>query len=230
MRNNKVELKKNKDEIKDILLNVIDKGSNYVIKSMPVNKHIKDMLLNIKSCLGEQNFKDIVSTAIESSVQEGKEILGLRDKDIKEINKMVKIAFKGGLAKNLNIGVSTIENVQKYGNLFYNYIEDFFTSLKRYISSKSFEEKVQLAVDKCINKVNEFKNICSSWYKAYDNFDINNISNIADKLDKMKKKVGFSDKCVSQNAIIQNVTELVKQNNKKLTKTQFDICANLDQI
>ena len=230
MKNNKIELKKNKDEIKDIILNIIDKGSNYVIKSMPVNKHIKDMLLNIKTCLDNDNFKNIVSSAIDSSIKEGKEILGIRDKDIKEIKQMVNTAFKGGLSKNLNIGVSTIENIQKYGNLFYNYIEDFFTSLKRYISSKAFEEKVQMAVEKCMTKINEFKNVCSSWYKAYDDFDINNISSLADKLDKMKKKVDFSDKCVSQNAIIQNVTELVRRNNKKLTRTQFDICANLDQI
>ena len=46
----------------------------------------------------------------------------------------------------------------------------------------------------------------------------------------MKNKVEFNDKCVSENTIIQNVTELVRQNKKKLTKNQFDICANLDKI
>lgn len=230
MKDNKQEVKRNKEELKNILIKTIDKGGNYIIKAMPVNKHIKDILSDVKECITDGEFKDIVSTAIESSLKEGKEILGLTDRELKYINKMINTAFAGGLTKNINIGVATIENVKKYGNLFYNYIEDFFESLKSYIASTGFEERVNIAVSKCLNKVDEFKKICSNWYTAYDKFDLNNISSIADKLDKMKNKVEFNDKCVSENTIIQNVTELVRQNKKKLTKNQFDICANLDKI
>ena len=230
MKDNKQEIKRNKEEIKNILIKTIDKGGNYIIKAMPVNKHIKDILSDVKECITDGEFKDIISTAIESSLKEGKEILGLTDRELKYINKMIKTAFAGGLTKNINIGVATIENVKKYGNLFYNYIEDFFESLKSYIASTGFEERVNIAVSKCLNKVDEFKKICTNWYTAYDKFDLNNISSIADKLDKMKNKVEFNDKCVSENTIIQNVTELVRQNKKKLTKNQFDICANLDKI
>ena len=230
MKDNKQEIKRNKEEIKNILIKTIDKGGNYIIKAMPVNKHIKDILSDVKECITDGEFKDIVSTAIESSLKEGKEILGLTDRELKYINKMINTAFAGGLTKNINIGVAAIENVKKYGNLFYNYIEDFFESLKSYRASTGFEERVNIAVSKCLNKVDEFKKICSNWYTAYDKFDLNNISSIADKLDKMKNKVEFNDKCVSENTIIQNVTELVRQNKKKLTKNQFDICANLDKI
>ena len=230
MKDNKQEIKRNKEELKNILIKTIDKGGNYIIKAMPVNKHIKDILSDVKECITDGEFKDIVSTAIESSLKEGKEILGLTDRELEYINKMINTAFAGGLTKNINIGVATIENVKKYGNLFYNYIEDFFESLKSYIASTGFEERVNIAVSRCLNKVDEFKKICTNWYNAYDKFDLNNISSIADKLDKMKNKVEFNDKCVSENTIIQNVTELVRQNKKKLTKNQFDICANLDKI
>lgn len=230
MKENKQEVKRNKEELKNIIIKTIDKGGNYIIKAMPVNKHIKDILLDVKECITDNDFKDIISTAIESSIKQGKEILGLTDRDIKHINKMINTAFAGGLTKNINIGVATIENIKKYGNLFYNYIEDFFESLKSYIASTGFEERVNIAVSKCLNKVDEFKQICSNWYSAYDNFDLNNISSLADKLDKLKDKVEFNDNCISENTIIQNVTELVRQNKKKLTKNQFDICANLDQI
>ena len=230
MKDNKQEVKRNKEELKNILIKTIDKGGNYIIKAMPVNKHIKDILSDVKECITDGEFKDIVSTAIESSLKEGKEILGLTDRELKYINKMINTAFAGGLTKNINIGVAAIENVKKYGNLFYNYIEDFFESLKSYIASTGFEERVNTAVSRCLNKVDEFKKICTNWYNAYDKFDLNNISSIADKLDKMKNKVEFNDKCVSENTIIQNVTELVRQNKKKLTKNQFDICANLDKI
>ena len=46
----------------------------------------------------------------------------------------------------------------------------------------------------------------------------------------MKKKVSFDNNCVSENTIIQNVTELVSRENKKLTSLQFDICSNVEKI
>jgi hypothetical protein len=72
--------------------------------------------------------------------------------------------------------------------------------------------------------------MCNDWYDAYDKFDLTDIKQIADKLNKMKKKVSFDNNCVSENTIIQNVTELVSRKNSKLTKTQFDICSNLEKL
>ena len=72
--------------------------------------------------------------------------------------------------------------------------------------------------------------MCNDWYDAYDKFDLNNIKEIAGKLNKMRKKVSFDSNCISENTIIQNVTELVSRKNGKLTQTQFDICKNLEKI
>ena len=48
MKQSEVEIEKNKEEIQNIILSIIDKGANYVIKGMPVNKHIKEVLIEIK--------------------------------------------------------------------------------------------------------------------------------------------------------------------------------------
>ena len=227
---NKVEVEKNKEEIKKIIIKIIDKSSNYIIRAMPANEHIKDLLLNVKGALKEEDFYEMLKIAIGSSIKEGLDIIGLKEEATEEIDKMIDIAFDGGLTKSINMGIDIVENTKKYGNLFYNYIEDFFENLKGYIEGKDFKAKVYLGINKCLDKVENFKDICNDWYDAYDNFNISDIKVLADRLNKMKKKVSFNSNCLNENTIIQNVTELVSRERKKLTPIQFDICSNVEKI
>lgn len=230
MIKDKITIEKNKQEIIGIVSKIISKGSNYIIRAMPVNEHIKDILLDVKEVLDEGEFKNILKVAVSSSISEGINIIGIKDDELENIDKMVEIAFDGGLDKSINIGIDMIENMKKYGNLFYNYIEDYFENLKAFVSSKDFKNKVYSGITKCLNRVESFKDMCNEWYDAYDKFDLNDIKDIAGKLKKMKKNVSFDNGCISENTIIQNVTELVARKNKKLTKTQFDICSNLEKL
>ena len=230
MQKEDLEVEKNKEELINIILNIIDKGANYVIKGMPVNEHIKEVLIDVKKVLKQGDFLKILNTALTSSIKEGLEIAGVPEKNIGEINKMVEAAFKGGLSNCINIGIDIVSTTKKYGNIFYNYIDDFFGDLKSFISSTEFKKKIDLNVEKCMNKVDDFKELCNDWYDAYDNFDLRQIKEIANKLNKLKYKVNFNNDCINENNIIQNITELVNVRKQKLTKTQYDICSSLDEI
>lgn len=230
MQKEDLEVEKNKEELINIILNIIDKGANYVIKGMPVNEHIKEVLIDVKKVLKQGDFLKILNTALTSSIKEGLEIAGVPEKNIGEINKMVDTAFKGGLSNCINIGIDIVSTTKKYGNIFYNYIDDFFGDLKSFISSTEFKKKIDLNVEKCMNKVDDFKELCNDWYDAYDNFDLRQIKEIANKLNKLKYKVNFNNDCINENNIIQNITELVNVRKQKLTKTQYDICSSLDEI
>ena len=70
------EIEKNKEKLKEILLKIINKGSNYVIRGMPINNHIKEILINTKEALKEEDFNNVIKIAITSSIKEGLEILG----------------------------------------------------------------------------------------------------------------------------------------------------------
>lgn len=227
--NNEI-VEKNKKEIIRIIENTIDKGANYIIRSMPVNKHIKEILVNIKQVLNDGDLSSVIKVALVSSINEAKGYLNDKNNDLNNIENMVNMAFDGGITSSINIGIDMIENTKKYGHLFYNYIEDFFVNLKGFIVSKEFKNKVYCGVSKCLNKVDNFKKICSDWYNAYDDFNIDSIKEIATKLNKMKAKVSFDTSCMNENSIIQNVTELVSRNKKKLTSTQFAICTEVEKI
>ncbi len=114
------EIEKNKEKLKEILLRIINKGSNYVIRGMPINNHIKEILINTKEALKEEDFNNVIKIAITSSIKEGLEILGKDSKELNGIENITDVAFNGGLVKSLNLGVDMVENMKKYGNLFYN--------------------------------------------------------------------------------------------------------------
>ena len=178
---------------------------------------------NLNTDIAEYNrdLREFISVLIDQRIKKD---------NLTQIDKMVETAFKGGLTTSINIGVGIVENAKKYGNIFYNYIEDFFESLKGFISSKDFKSKLYNGITKCLDKVDNFKEMCNDWYDAYDKFDLKDIKDIAGKLNKLKKKVSFDNNCISENSIIQNVTELVSRKKGKLTQTQFDICKNLEKI
>ncbi len=224
------EIEKNKEEVINIISNILDKGSNYVIKSMPINSHIKEILIDVKKVIKDKEFSQILKVAVSSSIKEGMEISKVSEKNIKEIGKIVDTAFNGGLTNAINLGIDVISVAKKYGNIFGNYIEDFFSNLKNFVSSTEFKKKVYNSINKCIDKVDNFKELCNDWYDAYDNFNLKDIGDIAGKLNKMKTKVQFDTNCINENTIIQNMTELVNRRKKKLTPFQLDICSNLEEI
>lgn len=230
MKKSEVEIEKNKEEIINIISNIIDKGANYVIKGMPVNKHIKEILVDVKKVLKEKDFSQILNVALTSSIKEGLQIVGVSDESIKEINKMIDTAFNGGLTNCINLGIDIVSAGKKYGNIFFNYIDDFFGGLKNFVSSAEFKKKIYTNIEKCLDKVDNFKELCNDWYDAYDKFNMDEIKDIASKLNKLKSKVLFNNDCINENNIIQNITELVDRRKEKLTKIQYDICTSLDEF
>lgn len=224
------EIEKNKEEVVNIVNNILDKGANYVIKSMPINAHIREVLIDVKKVIKEKEFSQILKVALSSSLKEGMDFLGISESNLKEIGQVVDTAFKGGLTKAINIGIDIVGNAKKYGNIFYNYIGELFDKLKSFVQSLEFKKKIYACIEKCLDKVDTFKELCNDWYDAYDSFNLKDIGEIAGKLNKLKNKVSFHTDCVNENSIIQNITELVSRRKQKLTKTQLDICTNLEEI
>ena len=224
------EIEKNKNEVVNIVNNVLDKGANYVIKSMPINAHIKEILLDVKKVIIEKDFNNILKVALSSSLKEGMDTIGISEGNLKEIGTVIDTAFKGGFTSAISMGIDIVSRAKQYGNIFYNYIGEFFNNLKSFVQSMEFKKKIYAYIEKCMNKVDTFKELCNDWYEAYDKFNLNEIGNIAGQLNKLKGKVSFDNECINENTIIQNITELVSRRKQKLTKTQLDICSNLEEI
>lgn len=217
----------NKDELINIIKNILSKGAAYAIKSLPVGDHIKEVLRDIKKALDEKEFEQILNVALASSINQGMEVLGITQHDIKTIGDLSETAMEGGLQNNINIGIDVVEKIKSVGNIFGTYIKDFFKKIKNFVSGREFKKKLEIAVERCMQKVEEFKSLCSQWHIAYDALNLPEIESIAKILKRDKYKVSFDDECQTENSFIQNITEVVSRNRTKLTKNQYEIFENM---
>lgn len=90
-----IQINKNKNGFQNLVEGIIDKGADYAIKSFPINDHVKDILIDVKNSFKSKDFKEILKTAINSSIREGIEIINMPINVLKDINKVKESAFRG---------------------------------------------------------------------------------------------------------------------------------------
>lgn len=217
-----IQIENVKSEFTNIIKNVVDRGANYVIKAMPINEHVKDVLIDVKNSFKTKGFKNIIKTAVNSSIREGLEVLNLPKNVLGDINKVKDVAIKGGLTDAVCAGVEIV--LKKNLNIDTEVIKDFIDKIKGFINNKAFINKIDQGIKKCYSRINKFESICNEWYKAYNEFDLEKINNIASKLNSLVRNVKFDKDSVKSNNIIQNLTEFINNKKEKLTNMQYKSC------
>ena len=220
-------IKRNENSFLNVVQGVVNKGAEYVIKAMPVNDHIKDILLDVKDAFKTKDFKNVVKTALNSSIREGLEVLQLPKNVLSDITKIKDIVFKGGFREGINAGIDIVTKKYLKNNLLSTFIKDFLDKTKKYVYSKDFSEKIDIGIKKIFDKVDKYKNVCKEWFKSYDKFDMENMNKLCKYLNKNKSSVSIDKECIKENNTIQNMMELINVRNSKLTPMQMQICSNL---
>lgn len=224
---NKLELSPKVNEYEKILNNIIDKGANYIIKGMPINDSVKNILIDVKEALKSRDFQKILKTAIFSSLKEGLELLKMPLNIIKDLNKLKDITLKGGIRELIINGIDLISKRFLKGNLFEKTIKGFLDDIKVFIRSNKFLEKLESKVLKVCNKSKNFQKLSEEWYLAYEKLDFNNINKVMKKLKSMKSEVIVDDERFSEYKIIENMTMLVNSKKDKLSNLQLQMCRTL---
>lgn len=211
----------------NLTFDVINKGADYVIKAMPVNDHIKDILTDVKKSFETKDFKQIIKTAVSSSIDEGLELLNAPKNVIQDITKIKDIAMQGGLREGVCAAIDIVTNKYLKNNLFYNIIKDFINKTKDFIFNKSFSTKLENGINNILNKADKFKEKCNEWYKYYEDLDFEKMNTLAKSLNRERSKVANDVDCIKENNIIQNMMKLVNNKRDKLSSMQLQICNNL---
>ena len=217
----------NKKNFEGIIDNVIDKGTDYIIKGMPINDSLKDILIDVKKAFKTKDFKQIIKTAVNSSIREGLEIVGSPVSVIKDVIKLKDVAMQGGLKQAITAGIDIIKNKYIKNNLLADVIIKFFDTSKQFINSNMFIIKIEDGLKKLNNKIKNFNNLCANWYNSYEKLDILNMNSITKKLKEIKKSGILDEDNRKENDIIQNMMSLINVKKEKLSQTQLQICQTL---
>lgn len=209
----------------DCVAKTLDNAAGYVIKSMPVTDHIKDVLLDVKNSFKSKELIEILGTGVKSSVREGLEILGLERDNINNIMDLTNVAKSGGL-------VPVIKNVIEIGcklftknNIVGNYVFKFFDVLSKYVQSGDFIKKLSGVINRLVKRKNKFMENVNGWYKAYVESDSANLKYFSDEIKSSKDIIKKFDDCKSQSQIIANLTNTLGTN--KLSPEQLQLCMQI---
>jgi len=218
---------RNRSEFTNVVSKVIDSGTNYIIKALPVNDSIKDIALDVKEAFKTKDFSQIIRTAVNSTIREGLEFLNLPKNVISDIKNVAQIAFRGGLSTALTSGIDIIANKYLKNNLFSPILGTVLNDVKRFIGSKDFRNKIDEGVNKLTNKTEQFNELCEKWYNAYASFDVITMNSICRNIKKIEPHVVNDKDCVIQTSIIENMTKLINAKQDKLSDIQMKICSNI---
>ena len=218
---------RNRNEYSNTVAKVVDNSIGYIIKALPVNENIKQIALDVKDAFKTGDFKEIVKTAVKSSIKEGLEILNLPKNVISDISKISKIAFRGGLSSALSAGIDIISKKYLKNNIFSSVLFKITNEMKNYVFSKDFKIKIDNSINKLLEKNNKFNDLCQKWYESYEKFDLFNMNSLCKSIKNMQKHIVNDKDCKVQSDIIENMTNLINTKKSKLSPIQMQICNNI---
>lgn len=218
---------RNRNEYSNTVVKVVDNSIGYIIKALPVNENIKQIALDVKDAFKTGDFKEIVKTAVKSSIKEGLEILNLPKNVISDITKISKIAFRGGLSSALSAGIDIISKKYLKNNIFSSVLFKITNEMKNYVFSKDFKIKIDNSINKLLEKNNKFNDLCQKWYESYEKFDLFNMNSLCKSIKNMQKHIVNDKDCKVQSDIIENMTNLINTKKSKLSPIQMQICNNI---
>ena len=220
-------LDKEKNVFKNIIGDVIDKASNYVIKMLPVPEGVRDVLKDVKEAIKTKDLKQVITTAVNSSLREGMEILGFDDKQIKEISNMKEALLKGGLRQALNAGIETSYSKYINGNLLGNEIDTLKAGIINTINGQKFtnvlDDKIS-AINACNNAL---ESLCNKWNTAYNDFNLANLNKINLQIKSIKSNNYINDIIENRIKSIDNMTKMINSKSAKLTSLEKELCQTI---
>ena len=227
--NNNIELNilNNNEDFNNILTNIIKKGIDYGIKSLNSSENNDGLVNIIKEVSKGKELKEIIKTCVDASISQALENKKGNIDLLKSLKSFKDISIKGGLRYLLSAGVDILFRKATKLNLFKPIVEKILFNVKNFIMSNSFIQKLDVSINKIINRKNEFKKDCLNWHKAYEEFNLKKINEIAKVLQENKNKIQNDPDCIKENNIIQNITKLVNIKKEKLSKLQLQICNDL---
>ena len=213
-----------KSDLQSVSERTLEKSMNYVIKTLPLPDAVKDVLRDVKESIKTKSLKEVIGTAVNSSVREGLEISGVSKTNINSIKDLKGFALKGGLLILIKNGVQLIENKYLKSNIVSNSVYKFFEKLNNYILSKEFVKKIDSMVNKLSAKKDEYLKKCEAWYDAYASLDMKNINKISEELGTNRYITARYEDCERENSIIQNMTKMINSKSGILSKEQQKLC------
>lgn len=207
---------------KDCVLKAVENAAGYVIKSMPVTDHVKDVLLDVKNSFRSKEITELLNSVVKSSVKEGMEISDVNEASLNGLQDIKNISKTGGLICGIKNVVEIAAKLLTKNKIVGNYVYKFFDVFSKYIQSSDFLKKLGDVITRLLKRKDKFMENVNGWYKAYSQSDMTSLKYFADELKSSKDIIKKFDDCNYQSKIIDKIMNASKK--EKLSEEQLQLC------
>lgn len=203
--------------------NGIDSGLRAILPD-----YIEDEIIEIKNALIKGGLIEAVKTAIQVTINKGKEILGMFTGNLENMTQAEAILKNGDLLKSLaKILENIIDKCIKNGFLketLGNLIKSGKDSMLSY--AKNNIDKINKEQTKKIKEMNEF---IEDWEEAFKNQDFKKMNNAYIKINRRLEDTLPIKETLDKAEVVENLHNLIKNNGKdfNLTEEQLELAKQL---
>lgn len=209
------------------IYNIIDSGINYIIKSMPINKSVQNVIIEIKDVIKESGLKEAIKESLNIALKEGLNFIKLPKNIIESGKQVMEIITKGGFKYLLVNSIELLFNSAIKSRILPIEISKFIERVKDYIFSEKFSNKFQGLFNQIDKQKEVLNSRINSWNEAYNNKNIQEMDKSYRIIKQMSGGIVLDSNISKTIDTIKNITKLFKTKKDTLNNYELELCAKI---
>lgn len=209
--------------IGEAINNAVDTGLKIILPD-----YIEDEIIEIKDAFLKEGFIEGIKTAIEVTINKGKEIMGMFTGNLENMTQAEAIIKNGDLITNVaNVLEDVVDKCVK-NDLISETIGDLIKSGKNIILDNA-KNNIKEFNKEQLEKIKEMDELIEDWEKAFKQQDFKKMQSAYTKIKNRLEKVLPVEETINKARTVENLHNLIKNNDKNfdLTEEQLQLAQQL---
>lgn len=197
--------------------NALDSGLKFILPDF-----IEEEIIDVKNTFINEGFKEGIKSAIDNTINKGKEIAGMFTGDLKDITQAEAIMKNGSLIENVAKVLENVTDKLIKNDLLKKGVANLIKSGKDTILD--FAEKNLDKVNKeQVKSIKEIETAIENWQKYYEKQDFKKMESEYKKIERRIEKVMPIKEILEKANVVENLHNLIKNNGKNFDLSEDEL-------
>ncbi len=197
--------------------NAVDSGLKIILPDF-----IENEIIDIKNAFIKGGLKEGIQTAIDITINKGKEIIGIFTGNLENISQAEAIIKNGGLIKNVAKILESIVDKLVKNDLLKEGIGNLIKSGKDTILNYA-EKNIDKVNKEQIKKITEIETAIENWGKYYKEQNFTKMQNEYKKIENRMEKIMPIQEIIQKAKEVENLHNLIKNNGNNFNLSEEEI-------
>lgn len=205
----------------------INNGIDFGLKAI-LPDYIENEIIEIKNAFVKEGLVEGIKTAIDTTINKGKEIIGMFTGNLENMTQAEAIAKNGDLIKNVAKELDKVVNKCVKNDLIKDGLGDLIKEGKNSMLNYA-KNNVDKVNKEQVKKIQEMDEFIKDWEEAFKNQDFKKMQNAYIKINHRMESVLPLEETLNKAQVVENLHNLIKNNgnNFDLTEEQIELAKQL---